>query len=192
MTQILKDPILAPAVISYLVHRIQSLSMETGDPQLLIVDETTALLRNKMFGDRFLDTGLMEGRKLRQAYVLAFQTVQAMIATGRGQVIMDQCQRQIFFRLGRDSDDAIDQYKAFGLNQAELDFLARRTFRNFPYGILIRNNASGESAIVNADLTRLGNYMRMFKSGTESVSRLDTLLGSMSRERAVRAYIEGG
>ena len=189
MTQVLNDPILAPAVISYLVHRIQELSIVTEDPSLVVVDETAPMLRNKVFADRFLGTGLMEGRKLRQAFVLAFQTPEALMATGMQQVIMDQCQTQVFFRMGRDSENAIEQYAAFGLNPAEMDFIARRTFKRFPYAVLIRKG-TGESAMVNADITLLGKMGRMFKSGTESVGRLEKLMGHLPRDQAIKTYLE--
>jgi type IV secretion system protein VirB4 len=189
MTQILNDDVLAPAVVSYLVHRIQNISQETKDPSLVVVDETSSLMRNELFANRFLDTGLREGRKLRQAYALCFQTPGAMMATGKNaQVILDQCQTKIFFRMGRDSDDAIQQYGPFGLNKAELDFLARKTFKRFPYAVLIKQNDM--SAIVDADLRPMGKLIRVLKSGTESVGQLEALIAAMPRELAVKAYIE--
>ncbi|WP_164133882.1 hypothetical protein, partial [Stenotrophomonas maltophilia] len=39
MTNILNDEKLAPAIIDYLVHRIRTLSIETTDPTLVIIDE---------------------------------------------------------------------------------------------------------------------------------------------------------
>jgi type IV secretion/conjugal transfer VirB4 family ATPase len=188
MTQILNDEKLAPAVVSYLVHRIQNMSYETGDPTLLLVDETAPMLKNELFSSRFLDAGLMEGRKLRQVYILCFQTPQALYNTGRSQIILDQCVTKIFFRMYRDSDDAIEQYEPFGLNQAEKDFLGRKTFKNFKYGVLIKK-ANGESAIADANLSQLGYLLRTLDSNVESSNRIERLLTHMPRDRAIQTYL---
>ena len=190
MTKVLNDDVLAPAVISYLVHRIQSISMETKDPSLILVDEARAMLRNETFATRFLETGLLEGRKLRQAYVLCFQSPGTLMDTKRQQIIIDQCHTKILFRIGNDSETSLEQYRMFGLNQAQLDFLANKTFKEFRYAVLIVKN-SGESAIVDCDIGPLGKHARMFRSGTESVGEIEALLRLMPRELAVKAYIDG-
>jgi type IV secretory pathway VirB4 component len=106
------------------------------------------------------------------------------------QTILDQCHRQILFRVGRaNSEDALAQYAAFGLNQAELDFIGRKTFKEFPYGVLMRNTVTGASAVVDADLSPMRNFMRMFKSGTESVGEIEALLGVLPRDQAIKAYL---
>lgn len=188
MTAVLNDDKLAPAVVSYLVHRVQSLSMETRDPSLIVLDECASLMRNKLFAEDFLSTGLREGRKLRQAFALCFQTPSSLMETGQHQVILDQCHTKIFFRIGTDSENAVEQYKPFGLNQAEIDFLTRRTFKNYPYAVLIARS-DGTSAMVDTDNRSLGPYANMFKSGTESVGRLDDLLRSLPRDQAIRSYL---
>ena len=81
-THIFEDDTLAPAVISYIMHRIQSETGETGVPALIMIDETAPMLKNQMFKDYF-EIGLQEGRKKRQAYLCAFQ--QANIDPGDAQ-----------------------------------------------------------------------------------------------------------
>jgi type IV secretory pathway VirB4 component len=191
MSKVLNDPSLAPAVVSYLVHRVQSLSMDTKDPSLLFIDESGPMMANDLFARNFLRVGLQEGRKLRQVYILCFQSPGSLMNTGNiSQTILDQCHRQILFRVGRaNSEDALAQYAAFGLNQAELDFIGRKTFKEFPYGVLIRNTITGASAVVDADLSPMRNFMRMFKSGTESVGEIEALLGVLPRDQAIKTYL---
>ena len=61
-TDILQDETLAPAVISYILHRINNITVSGGNPSLIMIDETAPMLENKMFRDNFI-TGLQEGRK---------------------------------------------------------------------------------------------------------------------------------
>ena len=189
MTQMLNDEKLAPAVISYLVHQIQNISMSTSDPSLIFIDETKAMLRNNLFATRFLERGLEEGRKLRQSVVLAFQGPQSMMETGKEQIIMGQCQTQILFRIKDVNDASIAAYRPLGLNTAEMDFLARRTHKDLRHAVLIRR-ADSESAVVNVDLQPLGKYLKIFKSGTESVNELNGLLQVMPRDLAVKTYLD--
>ena len=66
--EIFDDETLAAASISYIMHRIQSESTETGTPALVMIDETAPMLKHEMFRDAFIK-GLQEGRKKRQAYL---------------------------------------------------------------------------------------------------------------------------
>lgn len=61
-TEIFDDDTLAAASISYIMHRIQSESTETGAPALIMIDETAPMLKHEMFRDNFIK-GLQEGRK---------------------------------------------------------------------------------------------------------------------------------
>ena len=71
-THIFEDETLAPAVISYIMHRIMSETGDSGGPSLIMIDETAPMLKHPMFRDYFI-IGLQEGRKKRQAYLCAFQ-----------------------------------------------------------------------------------------------------------------------
>ena len=70
-THIFEDETLAPAVISYIMHRIQSETGETGVPSLIMIDETAPMLKHPMFRDYFI-IGLQEGRKnVRHTFALS-------------------------------------------------------------------------------------------------------------------------
>ncbi len=96
-TYIFEDEALAPAVISYIMHRIQIETGETGVPSLIMIDETAPMLKHPMFRDYFI-IGLQEGRKKRQAYLCAFQQPNVIDKLGVGEVIRGQCQTVMFFR----------------------------------------------------------------------------------------------
>lgn len=100
-THIFEDEVLAPAVISYIMQRIHSVSGDTGDPSLIMIDETAPMLKHPMFRDQFV-IGLQEGRKKRQAYLCAFQQPNIVDSLGMGEVIRGQCQTVIFSVIRRE------------------------------------------------------------------------------------------
>ena len=53
-THIFEDETLAPAVISYIMHRIQSETGETGVPSLIMIDEPAPTLKHPKFRDKFM------------------------------------------------------------------------------------------------------------------------------------------
>lgn len=189
MTEVLNNERLAPAIMHYLMHRFRNLSITTTDPSLMIVDETAPMLRNPLFRE-FLQVGLQEGRKLRQAYVLCFQTAQALQDTQMSQIVLDQCGTMVFFRNLRDSEASIQSYRDFGLNESEIDFIIGRTFKDRRFAVLVKRPNSNDSAIVDVDLKRLGKYLSVFESDARQVALLGELMKTMPREQAVRTYIE--
>jgi type IV secretory pathway VirB4 component len=188
MTNILNDEKLAPPMVDYLVHRIKTLSIETADPTLVIVDETAPMLRNEKFAKSFLTVGLAEGRKLRQSFNLCFQTPSHLAQTGVEQIVLDQCQKIMFYRNPRDSDQLAAEYDRFGLNAAEIDFIAGRTHRDVKYAVLIKNQLSGESSIVDVNLGRLGPYLGAFESDARQVINLNQLIERHGAEGAIERY----
>ena len=189
MTRMLNDEILAPVAVDYLMHRMQDLSRTTGDPSITIIDESAPMMANAHFANKFLDVGLQEGRKLKQSFILCFQTPQKMFETGKAGTIIANCNTQIFFRNPVASDETIEAYRAFDLNDAEMDFVVGKTFREMPYAALIKRQVANESSIVNTSLLALGNLMRTFQSGTDDILALEAFEQRHSREEAVHRYI---
>ena len=101
------DPGLASPLIAYLTHRIRALSIASRRPSLVYIDETSPMLRSPQFRATFT-SGLQEGRKLRQAYVCAFQDPAAIAAADISSVVRGQCQTAIFLRNTQASPEASD------------------------------------------------------------------------------------
>ncbi len=156
-TEILQDETLAPAVISYILHRINNITVSGGNPSLIMIDETAPMLENKMFRDNFI-TGLQEGRKNRQAYVLD--------KLGIGDVVRGQAQTVLFFR--NPAADAND-YAHWNLNPLEMAFIQGKAYPNLKRAVLLSRPVNGESVILNTELGGLGNLLKLFESGRSSV-----------------------
>ncbi len=184
-THIFEDDTLAPAVISYVMHRIQSETGETGVPSLIMIDETAPMLKHPMFRDYFM-IGLQEGRKKRQAYLCAFQQPNIIDTLGVGEVIRGQCQTVIFFR---NPQAMMEDYANWNLTQSELDFVFGKTYREFPYAILLSRPATGESVILDVNLGALGPYLKLYNSGRKNVLLVEELIKEYGENNFVTKYL---
>ena len=164
-TDILQDSTLAPAVISYILHRINNTTVSGGNPSLIMIDETAPMLENKMFRDNFI-TGLQEGRKNRQAYMVAFQRANVLDKLGIGDVVRGQAQTIIFFR--NPAADAAD-YEHWNLNPLEMAFIQGKAYPNLKRAVLLSRPVNNESVILNTELGGLGSLLKLFESGRSSV-----------------------
>jgi type IV secretion/conjugal transfer VirB4 family ATPase len=164
-TDVLADETLAPAVISYILHRINTETLSRGSPALIMIDETAPMLENKMFRDNFI-VGLQEGRKNRQAYMAAFQRANVLDKLGIGDVVRGQAQTVLFFR--NPAASAAD-YEHWNLNPLEMAFIQGKAYPNLKRAILLSRPVNGESVILNTELGGLGNLLRLFESGRSSV-----------------------
>ncbi len=164
-TEILQDENLAPAVISYILHRINNTTVSGGNPSLIMIDETAPMLENKMFRDNFI-MGLQEGRKNRQAYMVAFQRANVLDKLGIGDVVRGQAQTMIFFR-----NPAADEndYQYWNLNPLEMAFIRGKAYPNLKRAVLLSRPVTGESVILNTELGGLGSLLKLFESGRSSV-----------------------
>ena len=184
-THIFEDETLAPAVISYIMHRIQSETGETGVPSLIMIDETAPMLKHPMFRDYFI-IGLQEGRKKRQAYLCAFQQPNIIDRLGVGEVIRGQCQTVIFFR---NPQAMPEDYVNWNLNQRETDFIFGKSYRDFPYAILLSRPATGDSVILDVNLGGLGPYLKLYNSGRKNVLLVEELIKQYGEDNFVTKYL---
>lgn len=173
MTNILReDADIATPVMDYIIHRLRMLSKETGDPCLIFIDETEPMLANPEFAKSFVKVGLQEGRKARQAYVLAFQRPEAIKQAGMSELIRGQCQTGFFFR---NPTALASDYDEWDLNPAELNFVLGKEFEGYPYAVLIKKYATGESAVIDINMSGLGNYFNAYQSGNSDIRMLNKM-----------------
>ena len=173
-TEILQDEILAPAVISYILHRINNITVSGGNPSLIMIDETAPMLENKMFRDNFI-AGLQEGRKNRQAYMVAFQRANVLDKLGIGDVVRGQTQTVLFFR---NPAADISDYEKWNLNPLEMAFIKGQAYPNLKRAVLLSRPVNKESVILNTELGGLGNMLKLFESGRSSVLLAEELYKS--------------
>jgi type IV secretion system protein VirB4 len=167
MTDIFKDELLTQATLSYLMHRIQATIGEANAPAFIFIDETEPMLRNPQFRTYYL-TMLQEYRKRGAAVISAFQRPEAIAQTGMSEAIRGQCQTMFFFP---NPQAKPEDYADWSLTDSEWAYvkgdlpISRRLKRS----VLVKR-ASGESVVLDTDLSPLGPYIRIFASGRESVA----------------------
>ena len=184
-TYIFEDETLAPATVSYIMNRIQNITGRTGDPSLIIIDETAPMLQNPEFRNNFV-IGLQEGRKKRQAYLAAFQQPNVLDKLGIGEVIRGQCQTQIFFR---NTQARVEDYESWNLTPKEMAFIQGKIFKNLKYAILLKKPSIDESVILNVDLSGLGPYLQIFNSGRKQVLLVEELRKTYG-DKFVEVYLD--
>ncbi|MCL1892000.1 MAG: hypothetical protein FWF97_01745 [Alphaproteobacteria bacterium] len=177
-TEVLQDETLAPAVISYILHRINTATVSGGNPALIMIDETAPMLENKMFRENFI-VGLQEGRKNRQAYMAAFQRANVLDKLGIGDVVRGQAQTVLFFR--NPAADSAD-YEHWKLNPLEMAFIQGKAYPTLKRAVLLSRPVNGESVILNTELGGLGSLLRLFESGRSSVLLAEELYKTMGNQ----------
>lgn len=186
-TTIFQDAVLAPAVISYVMHRIHTLASAKGTPSLIMIDETAPMLEHEMFKESFI-VGLREGRKKRQAFLCAFQQPRFLDDNGLGDVIRGQCQTVIFFRNPQANPS---DYATWNLTPREMNFVMGKEFTDRKYAILVSRPAIKESVILDVDLSGLGPYLKVYSSGNKNVLLAEQLSRQIQDTDAlVQAYLE--
>ncbi len=186
-TNIFSDATLAPAVISYIMHRIHVQASATGTPSLVMIDETAPMLEHPMFKEQFI-VGLREGRKKRQAFLCAFQQPRFLDDNGLGDVIRGQCQTVIFFRNPQANPS---DYATWNLTPREMNFILGKEFADRKYAILVSRPAIHESVILDVDLSGLGSYLKVYSSGNKNVLLAEQLSRQLNDTDAlVQAYLD--
>ena len=186
-TNIFQDATLAPAVISYVMHRIHTLATIKGTPTMIMIDETAPMLEHEMFKESFI-VGLREGRKKRQAFLCAFQQPKFLDEHGLGDVIRGQCQTVVFFRNPQANPS---DYASWNLSPREMNFVLGKEFTDHKYAILVSRPAIHESVILDVDLSGLGPYLKVYSSGSKNVILAEQLSAQLQDTDAlVQAYLQ--
>ncbi len=183
-TTIFQDSTLAPAVISYLMHRIHMVASAKGTPSMIMIDETAPMLEHPMFKESFI-TGLREGRKKRQAFLCAFQQPRFLDDHGLGDVIRGQCQTVIFFRNPQANET---DYANWNLSPREMNFILGREFVDRKYAVLISRPIAHESVILDVDLGGLGPLLKIYSSGNKHVLLAEQLKAQIGNDSS--AFLE--
>jgi type IV secretion system protein VirB4 len=115
----------APAVLSYLFHRIGG--RLDGSPTLLIIDEGWLALRTPSFAKQ-LSEWLVTLRKKNASVVFATQSLAQIKDSAIAPAIVESCPTRIFLPNDRAAEPQIAAiYERFGLNARQIEILSRAT-----------------------------------------------------------------
>ena len=115
----------APAVLAYLFHRIEA--RLDGRPTLLIVDEGWLALDDESFAGQ-LREWLKTLRKKNASVVFATQSLSDIDGSAIAPAIIESCPTRLFLPNERAIEPQITEiYRRFGLNDRQIEILARAT-----------------------------------------------------------------
>jgi type IV secretion system protein VirB4 len=112
-------------VLTYLFHRLEE--RFDGAPTLLILDEAWLFLDHPLFAARIREW-LKVLRKKNVAVLFATQSLADISASGIAPAIIESCPQRIFLPNDRAAEpQAREAYERFGLNERQIELIARAT-----------------------------------------------------------------
>lgn len=187
MTEIQNDPKVAAAVLNYVLFRIRQLCSE-GAPHMIFIDETAPMLRDEQFKHQVAEM-LREHRKLRGSITLCFQNPGDIESTGLRETILNQCQTVFLFQ--NPQAKAAD-YAMFDLTESQWEFIKGTSSvgRKIKRGVLVKKPT--ESVIIDVDLSNLGPYLKLYRSGNDAVALVNQLKETYGAELWIQEYLSNG
>jgi type IV secretion/conjugal transfer VirB4 family ATPase len=115
----------APAVLAYLFHRIER--QLDGRPTLLIIDEGWLTLNDEAFANQ-VEEWLKTLRKKNASVIFATQSLADIDASRIAPAIIESCSTRLMLPNDRATEPQIAAiYRRFGLNDRQIEILARAT-----------------------------------------------------------------
>jgi type IV secretion system protein TrbE len=125
-------------VLTYLFHKLEA--RFDGRPTLLILDEAWLFLDSPLFATRIREW-LKTLRKKNVAVVFATQSLADIAGSSIAPAIIESCPTRIYLPNDRAIETQIREiYERFGLNQRQIEIIARATPKQDYYGQTARGN----------------------------------------------------
>ena len=125
-------------VLTYLFHKLEA--RFDGRPSLLILDEAWLFLDSPLFATRIREW-LKTLRKKNVAVVFATQSLADIAASSIAPAIIESCPTRIYLPNDRAIETQIREiYERFGLNQRQIEIIARATPKQDYYAQTARGN----------------------------------------------------
>ena len=171
----------APAVLTYLFHRIEG--RLDGRPTLLIIDEGWLVLDDPAFAQQ-LREWLKTLRKKNASVVFATQSLSDIDGSNIAPAIVESCPTRIFLPNERAIEPQITAiYRRFGLNDRQIEIIARATPKRDYYCQSRRGNRLFELGLGPVALAFCA------ASSKSDHAAIERLLAEHGREAFTRAWL---
>ena len=171
----------APAVLAYLFHRIEG--RLDGRPTLLIVDEGWLALDDEGFAGQ-LREWLKTLRKKNASVIFATQSLSDIDGSAIAPAIIESCPTRLFLPNERAIEPQITAiYRRFGLNDRQIEILARATPKRDYYCQSRRGNRLFELGLGDVALAFTAT------SSKSDQAAIERLLGEHGRDSFVPAWL---
>jgi len=169
-------------VLTYLFHRLEA--RFDGRPTLLVLDEAWVFLDNPLFAARIREW-LKVLRKKNVAVVFATQSLADIADSTIAPAIIESCPQRIFLPNDRAVEpQAREIYERFGLNERQIELIARATPKRHYYLQSRRGNRLFELALGPVALALCGT------SSAADQALIDRLLAEHGEERFTAALLQ--
>jgi type IV secretion system protein VirB4 len=169
-------------VLTYLFHRLEE--RFDGSPTLLLLDEAWLFLDNPLFAARIREW-LKVLRKKNVAVIFATQSLADIADSKIAPAIIESCPQRIFLPNDRAVEpQARAAYERFGLNERQIELIARATPKRDYYLQSRRGNRLFDLRLGRIALALCGS------SDPDSQRRIDELLAEHGAARFARQWLE--
>lgn len=128
MESLMNTPAIVAPTLDYLFHRIEAQLQEGGAPAMIVLDECWLFFQNPTFQSKLREY-LRDMRKKNTSIIFATQSLgdiseQPQLANA----VLTNCETQIYLPNGKATNDVIAaQYRAFGLNERQIQIITQMT-----------------------------------------------------------------
>jgi len=175
MNEALSDPELGPPVVSHMAAAIGQSAAKSAKGFTIFIDEAAKLLQNEGFRSLAAEM-FREYRKLNGAVGLAFQDPAALLRSGMAEAFIENTATFIFLP---NAQATAESFEPFNLNDEQMKFvLGRASTRRERRALIVKRDAASgfdESAIIDVDLSPLGEALRFYRAGTDANKDLQDL-----------------
>jgi type IV secretion system protein VirB4 len=194
MTDMGQNKRLEGATIEYLMQRIKTSITETDSKGFIFIDETEPMIKAERPGDpeprmaKFLRIFLQESRKIGCVTATVFQRPDALDDLPLGQALRTQVATWFLFQ---NPAAQPQDYKNYSLNERELAFVmgTSKLAKSMPRSVLIKRPNTGESVVLDIDMSGLGPKLKLLSSSAEDLSTVKRLF-NMHGEKWIEEYID--
>ncbi|TDW58870.1 type IV secretion system protein VirB4 [Novosphingobium sp. PhB55] len=177
-----RSGLVAP-VLTYLFHRIEQ--GFDGRPTLMVLDEAWSLLDDPIFSARIREW-LKTLRKKNVSVLFATQSLADVAQSSIAPAIIESCPQRIFLPNDRAIEpQSREAYEAFGLNDRQIEIIARATPKHHYYLQSARGNRLFELGLGPIALALCGS------SGPAAQQRIDRLIAEHGGEEFLSRFLAG-
>lgn len=128
MESLMNTPAIVAPTLDYLFHRIEEQLQEGGSPAMIILDECWLFFQNPTFQGKLREY-LRDMRKKNTSIVFATQSLGDIAEQPQlANAVLTNCETQIYLPNGKATNEVIaGQYKAFGLNERQIQIITQMT-----------------------------------------------------------------
>ncbi len=188
MASLQQDPVAYAAMVTYVMHRIRDQMKDKALPHMIFIDESAPMLEDPLFRGHVKEL-FREHRKLRGSISVCFQDASAIETSGIKDTILNQCQTVFLFPNPNADRQA---YEMFNITDDQWAFI-KGTTKNTPRrAVLVKRIApeNNEAVILDIDLSPLGPYLKLYRSGSDSVQLVKQLQAQFGLENWTDRYLE--